>query len=83
MAQTRKIWGDIISSFSDEEDAEDPIKVELAKLDAMKKAPFIFLPNETLDEAKERRRKEIETQEKKIDEMINIRQQKEIFKQLQ
>jgi hypothetical protein len=73
-----KTWGGVIYSTDEEEDEEDPIIILAQQIEDLRVAPLKWNDNETMDEAKERKRIAIYQLEKEMWDKIYLKRQKKL-----
>jgi len=71
-------WGDIIDIGTDLSDQKDEIHVMIDKLEELKKKK-LDLTNQTLNQAMENRRKEVQALDKEIYDKIQLKKHKKLF----
>jgi len=80
MLKEENPWGEVITlGYDDEADEEDEIRSLIKQVEELKKRSVEW-EGMTLDEAKKKRRGEINKLEKKIYDLIHLKKQKNLFK---
>lgn len=70
MQRKTNVWGTVIQSESFDEEKEDPIIMLIQKYEDLKKSLLVIKPNETIEQAQERRRQELYLIDKEIQDAI-------------